>query len=256
MIWIYPHPERRFGMIDGKPVIAVSNNAQARGEANDESRLITCSSYYIKAVALSGAIPALTCEEAPGVMARLCDALLLTGGNDIDPRLYGQEILFDSVKTDKARTDFEFELARAFVCARKPIMGICRGCQLLNVLFGGTLYQDLPGQLRVSHQGVNLRHEVIAEPGSVLYGLYGERLIVNSSHHQSVRALGDGLTATAHTPGDGVVEAFEHGTLPIWGYQFHPERMIGLISDDGSPDFLSLFMDFADRASDGGNISI
>jgi len=236
-------------MINGIPVIAVSNDAFMREESRGASRIISINALYTGALARAGAAPILTCEEAPDVTERICDALVLTGGTDIDPRLFGQEVMYDSVKLDNRRTDFEMRLAGLFYEAKKPILGICRGCQLINVLLGGTLYQDLPEQKQTNHYDSNMRHEIEVEPGSVLYGLYGPKFRVNSTHHQSVRDLGDGLRAVAHTPGDRIVEAIEHKSLPIWGYQFHPERMIGLESDKKSPDFMALFEDFVRRVS-------
>jgi putative glutamine amidotransferase len=126
------------------------------------------------------------------------------------------------------------------------MIGICRGCQLINVLLGGDLYQDLPAQLNVRHSDPEMRHDIDIAPGSALHKLYGAKLSVNSTHHQAVRNIASGLAATAFSCGDRIIEAFEHDALPVWGYQFHPER--GIASGEMcSPDFMPLFIDFVKR---------
>ncbi|MBR6741947.1 MAG: type 1 glutamine amidotransferase [Clostridia bacterium] len=152
------------------------------------------------------------------------DGLILCGGNDIDPKYYGEEI-DGSVEIDAERDAAELELLRAFVRAGKPVLGICRGHQLINVFFGGTLYQHLPdAEVHARKNNEDMIHGITSVCGSVLHTLYGEKLTVNSAHHQAVKLLGEGLRATAYCDG-GHVEAFEHCSLPILGVQFHPERM-------------------------------
>ena len=111
------------------------------------------------------------------------------------------------------------------------------------MVLGGTLYQDLPGEKGVVHSGERLFHEITTRPGSALSRLFGERFLVNSLHHQAVRAPGKGLIVTA-TSADGVVEAFEHESLPVLGCQFHPERISCLTGEHDTPDFLPLFQHF------------
>lgn len=176
--------------------------------------------YYIGAVNLSGGDA--VCEYLPEVDLS-CDGLILCGGSDIDPKYYGQADN-GSVNIDASRDECEFKLAKAFIEAGKPVMGICRGAQLLNVYFGGSLIGHLPNaDLHTSGSGVDLVHSVEAEKGSILETLYGGNFKTNSSHHQAVKKLGAGLVATAFC--DGVVEAFEHTAFPVVAYQFHPERM-------------------------------
>lgn len=151
------------------------------------------------------------------------DGLILCGGSDVDPQYYGQAIN-GSVNLDKERDAVEFALLEAYVKAGKPVMGICRGYQLINIFFGGSLEQHIEAaDLHVRHNGVDSAHTVTAEKGSILQKLYGDTFSVNSSHHQAVMTLGSGLRATAFW--NNLTEAYEHDSLPIFGVQWHPERM-------------------------------
>ena len=152
------------------------------------------------------------------------DGLILCGGGDIHPQFYNEDI--DGSKgIDTDRDKCEFALLKAYIEAGKPVLGICRGCQLINVYFGGSLYQHLErADLHVSVNGADSVHKITASEGSVLNSLYGEDFSVNSSHHQAVKALGEGLRITALWNNE-YVEAHEHKTLPIFSVQFHPERM-------------------------------
>ena len=169
-----------------------------------------------------------------------CDGLLLSGGADMDPDLYGEEPLNDSVKPLPERTAFEKPLFEAFLKRGKPIMGICRGSQLINVCMGGTLYQDLLEQKGWIHMNGAIRHDVYAEEGSVLYKLFGKQFKTNSTHHQAVKDLAPGFHVTARSI-EGIIEAYEHDTLPIYATQFHPERLTGILWDDRTPDYKPWF---------------
>ena len=152
------------------------------------------------------------------------DGLILCGGNDVNPARYGEE-MDGATDIDFARDEAEIALIKAFLEAGKPIMGICRGHQLINVFFGGSLYQDMPEtSLHRGENHADVVHTVNALPDSILGELYGETFAVNSTHHQAVKALGNGLRATATWNGQ-YVEAIEHTQYPIFGVQWHPERM-------------------------------
>lgn len=178
---------------------------------------------YIRAVERAGGIPVpgICPQPDPG-----CDALVLCGGGDLDPALFGQENR-GSHPPDRERDRAELVLAESYLTRGKPVLGICRGMQVLNVFLGGTLLQDLQPAWRVLHQGEeDVYHAVRCRPGSLLERLLGPCPVVNSAHHQAVDQLGRDLEATAWAP-EGFVEGFEHRSLPVLGVQFHPERLSG-----------------------------
>ncbi len=176
--------------------------------------------HYVAAMeALAVAATAdLNAEDATGF-----DGLLLPGGGDIDPALFGQEN-HGSRQIERELDEAQLRLLHLFAGAGKPVLGICKGCQLVNVGFGGDLIQDLPNAAEHAYDEDFKFHEIACVPGSLLHRLYGPSVRVNSAHHQAVGHLGQNLRVTASAP-DGVIEAIEHETLPVFGIQFHPERM-------------------------------
>ncbi len=189
-----------------KPKILLSANAKME--------------YYVDAVNRCGGIAdASYCPE----VSTEYDGLLICGGNDIHPKYYGEDI-DGSVNIDEERDIAEMALAKAFIEANKPVMGICRGMQMINIVLGGSMYQDIPeANLHSSGDSSDLAHSVKAIEGSICHELYGEEFSVNSHHHQAVNRVGDGLRVTVTA--DNVIEALEHTKLPIFGVQWHPERM-------------------------------
>ncbi|MCI9156493.1 MAG: gamma-glutamyl-gamma-aminobutyrate hydrolase family protein [Lawsonibacter sp.] len=177
---------------------------------------------YFDALTQAGAVPVGGYCPSPDLT---CDGLVLCGGGDLDSALFGQENR-GSEAPDHARDAAELALFQAFFQAGKPILGICRGMQLINVALGGTLIQDLPQEQKAFHCGgkADMVHPLRALEGSVLHMLYGPVFSVNSSHHQAVDALGKGLRAVAWAE-SGFAEAIDCPGLPLLGVQFHPERM-------------------------------
>ncbi|WP_304965677.1 gamma-glutamyl-gamma-aminobutyrate hydrolase family protein [uncultured Oscillibacter sp.] len=146
------------------------------------------------------------------------DALLLPGGGDLEPWRYGRENTA-SRGLEPERDGAELRLLQEFTAAGKPVLGVCRGLQTINVFFGGTLAQDIPGH--GAWEGGDRLHGVQNAPG---LALWGEGLTVNSAHHQAADRLGSGLRAVQWAE-DGVVEALRHERLPVWAVQWHPERL-------------------------------
>lgn len=173
---------------------------------------------YISALQELGA-QAVVAEGNPN--AEEFDGLMLCGGGDPDPALFGQKNK-GSYGIDPVRDRQELACIHSFLKAQKPILGICRGMQLLNVAFGGSLHQHLQTARIHLAPGEEVFHPLQTE--GFMKKLYGRRCIVNSSHHQGVDRLGRGLIAVARSE-DGLVEALLHQRLPVLGVQFHPERM-------------------------------
>lgn len=174
--------------------------------------------------------------------ADLADGLLLSGGRDVATALYGQEPHCDALSEDIERDTLEWKLIPAFLERKKPIFGICRGFQVLNVYFGGSLYQDIPSELGGEHNTKGGLHPATLKKDSILGHLFGEHMDVNSYHHQAVDALGKGLIATAWADAGGhsIIEGIEHETLPVWAVQWHPERMTGPDAPAGCVDSLPM----------------
>lgn len=179
------------------------------------------------------------------------DALVLQGGADVAPQTYGQTPIDPRWHGDVVRDRYELALLRAFLAQKRPVLGVCRGAQLLNVAFGGTLYQDIAMQCPAAHAHVDtdlydqLEHDVTFLQGSALTRLYptSSQLRVTSIHHQAVAELGKGMVVEAVSTLDGLVEAIRWtGDAYARGVQWHPEFHHGRDSlADSSPimlDFL------------------
>lgn len=178
---------------------------------------------YLRALMRLGAVGTAIHEPAE---AGEWDGLLLPGGWDADPALYGQENRACE-GVDRALDGLQLESLDRFARAKKPVLGICRGAQMINVCFGGSLIQHLPTSHLHSRDAGSAEdkvHMTRAAAGSFAHALYGPRFSVNSSHHQAVDRLGTGLRAVQWSD-EGVIEGIEHETLPVWGVQWHPERM-------------------------------
>lgn len=210
------------------------------------------SSRYFEVLTGAGAIPwmvPLLRDEVTlrGIYERL-DGVFLAGGVDVDPISYGDVVTDACGRTDPDRDAVEIQLTKWSIADGKPLFGICRGHQIINVAAGGTLYQDttqLQGSLKHDYfptQGFSrshLAHDVRLAAGSLLARLYGaDSAVVNSMHHQGLREIGEGLRVSATAP-DGLAEAVE-GTGRGWlvGVQWHPESL----GDDGTRALLDSFI--------------
>lgn len=236
-----------------KPLICISNASNHNAKLSpNATRQIVLSRAYPDAIAAAGAVPVVTAEHCPEELAQLCDGLVLSGGEDIEPEMFGETILNDTVVLDTERTNFEVPLIRAFLEEGKPILAICRGSQILSCLLGGDLWQDLVEQKGLVHMDKNMRHRLDCAEGSLLHKLFGDSVKVNSTHHQAVRNVAPGFWVTARSE-EGIVEAYEHESLPIWATQFHPERLTGTWSDGSTPDFAPLFEFFVEKVKEYKN---
>lgn len=228
----------------GKPVVGISSSW-------DDARVVSLNDSYVAAVRAAGGIPAVlppvrSAAEAAEALA-LADALILSGGEDVDPARYGESVLDSTVEVNAPRDTSDFLLAAEAMRRGMPVLGICRGSQLLNVFFGGSLYQDLPGQIgslpesdgrdslsepvrggsgvdgtataasqghaairhRQNEAGSVGTHWIYIDPDSHLHSLLGrDSVMVNSFHHQAVKDPGTGVRVVARSA-DGVVEAWE-----------------------------------------------
>lgn len=168
-------------------------------------------------------------------------ALLLPGGADVEPSLFGQ-VNCGSRTIDKELDIAQLKMTDIFVKAQKPILGICKGCQVLNIYFQGNIIQDLKNNVHhQSYQDKAVKHKATTLKNNVFYDLYGsDEIIINSSHHQAVDQLGKGLHVCQYSD-DHIVEAIQHETLPILGVQWHPERMAYSKYIDGEADGTLIF---------------
>lgn len=188
---------------------------------------------YAQAVAAAGAVPVLLTREAnPRELAARLDGVVIAGGQDVDPRRYGAVPGPRSTVLDPERDEFEIALVQAAIAAEIPVLGICRGAQLLNVALGGSLVDDLPLGLGEAHSFLGYpkghrAHGVEIRPGTTLHDVVGPALMVNSFHHQCVDRLGAGLVAAA-VASDGVIEAVELPGADVLGVQWHPEMLPGV----------------------------
>lgn len=222
----------------------------------DEDTIKLNEAYY-KALEKAGAIPLLipVYRETDTVaeLTELLDGILFSGGVDLDPHNYGEEPTKGLGQITPKRDEFEIDLCQKFFKLRKPIFGICRGIQLINVALGGTLYQDIYSQcgnlLKHSQDAPTYHptHRVFLHRDSLLHNLFQkDEILVNSFHHQAVKDLAPVLKAVAHSQ-DGIIEAVEKIDTEsfVLGVQWHPERMIEKYEEQ-----MKLFEIFVQRCKD------
>ena len=202
---------------------------------------------YEKALRLAGLEP-LRCsaQECPPINGM--DALLLTGGSDVNPQLYGEAAHPETEEPENDRDQMEIQLVRVALKRDMPILAICRGLQVLNVVQGGTLIQHLEGHVERTPDAGKPAHNVNIIPQSKLAEIVGSELLaVNSRHHQAIARLGEGLTVTARAQADGVIEAVElQGQRFVIAVQWHPENQAPTDSRQ-----LKLFQALATAAANG-----
>lgn len=229
-----------------KPIIGINTNyVESKDKAGRDFYQLFA--LYASAVHKAGGVPVvIPCLDDDDLLRRyveLIDGALLVGGKDYPPELYGQSPHDKLNPSHPIRSEVDIKLTRILIHeTEKPLLGICTGAQLINILLGGGLIQHL--DVADAHMGWKT-HEIVVEGDSRLRRmLTGDRVIVNTSHHQAIDPtdLGEGLRLVARTEADGVVEAVEgEGKRFLVGLQWHPERM-------GAEHFLPVFTHFIDDA--------
>ncbi|WP_024294676.1 gamma-glutamyl-gamma-aminobutyrate hydrolase family protein [Lacrimispora indolis] len=218
-----------------KPVILICG-----GPAYDRQFLepaVMVNKTYTTAVAAAGGVPLLPIElELTEDYCDKADGLILTGSVSFSPK---PELSEAVQKEEPKRSIFDASIYQAFVKAKKPVLGICLGHQVINEQQGGTIIRNFKYTEGIEH--MLIQHSVKTEKGSLLHELFGEEFYVNSRHNNKIGILGKSLKAAAYS-NDRVIEAIEHDTLPVYGVEWHPERMRGDIIDppegiDMSPMF-------------------
>ena len=235
-----------------QPLIGISGSIE-----HDESRQFIVRDY-MKCLARAGGVPLLMSLDMTDAELEACldamDGILLSGGTDVDPALFGEQPHQRIGEIDPLRDGFEARLIASAIQRDLPLFGICRGIQVLNIILGGSIYQDLPSQYQ-SSTGVPLlghdqtsperypSHTIDLVTGTPLHALFGrDTLRVNSCHHEAIRELAPCLLTCATSP-DGVIEAaYNPKARYMLGVQWHPERM----RDEASA---ALFTSFVDAAS-------
>jgi len=231
-----------------KPLIAVF------GSRSDNKKLQIIRINYMTSLSDAGALPVLApmfaSVEDYRQLVSLADGFFFAGGVDIDPHRYGEEVLEECGEIDYERDRSEFDVYSEIKKTKKPIFGVCRGIQALNVLGGGTLWQDIPSQRPsgIIHSqkalGCVPTHRVTVEEGSLLFDVVGKReFSVNSFHHQAVKGTPFKISARAE---DGLTEAIEDPGHPFFlGVQWHPEYTTSV--DEESRRLFSAFVTAAKR---------
>jgi gamma-glutamyl-gamma-aminobutyrate hydrolase PuuD len=228
-----------------RPVVGVTAGSDPSQKGPARYRL---NRAYVDALVTAGAAPVLLPpgSDAAPLLDKL-DGLVLTGGADVDPQLYGEEQASETDFVDRVRDDLEIPLARTAFHKEMPILASCRGQQVLNVALGGTLVQHLETHPRGDSNGDRsaILHAMRLDPHSVLGELFGTTLEVNSLHHQAVKDVAPRLHAVGWSE-DGVIEALESDSGSVLAVQCHPEELVA--TQDWAR---KLFATFVDRLSRG-----
>jgi putative glutamine amidotransferase len=216
-----------------RPLIGITGAIEAKADRPPRFRI---NQAYARAIELAGGVPVLIPSFGPTETLRATfealAGIVLPGGADLQPSTYGAERHVETDEGNAILDETELALARWALEEGKPVLGICRGQQCLNVAAGGTLYQHIPDDIpqALVHRyevRTGIAHTIEVEPDSRLADLFGgTQVAVNSMHHQAVRDLGRGFLAVAHAP-DGVVEGIERPDHPFAvAVQFHPEELV------------------------------
>ena len=236
----------------GKPILGISAYPKTYEAATGPTLLHTASRYYVESVERAGGIPVvlpvIDPDDVPGLLNAI-NGVVMTGGGDVQPSLYGATPAAETHNVDPRRDAFDIALLQRALEREIPVLAICRGMQVANVALGGTLVQHVPALSGVRHdqhkRGHEAVHKVKLEPDSRLAEALGEtELDVNSIHHQAVLEAAPGSRAVAWAD-DGTVEAFEvEGNSHLVAVQWHPELL------EDMPEQQGLFRQLVQRAAE------
>ncbi|MCX7793754.1 MAG: type 1 glutamine amidotransferase [Thermodesulfovibrionales bacterium] len=212
--------------MDRKPVIGITMDV--------DEEYFKIKNHYTDAILSAGAIPLLLPPKESIIteIKNLVDGLIISGGGDIPPEYYGEKPVADNLKiVDRKRIEFEIKIIKEFLNSKKPVLGICYGMQLINVVYGGTLFQDIQGHYDGFHE-IEITDNRLIPPG---------RYTVNSSHHQAIKKKGRGIIEIGVSLKDGIIEAIRHRDYHnLFGIQWHPERLKGQLSERIFKNFIGL----------------
>ena len=241
-----------------KPVIGIAGNILIMDSGKNPGMYRSYVNHdYVISVRDAGGIPVILPishrEEDVETVLDCLDGILMSGGYDIDPELYGEEAIIEQGFTMREVDDSDLLLIKKAYEKKKPILGICKGHQSINVAFGGSLYQDLkvqrPGSIRHVQigPGEDAAHMVTIHRQSFLHQCLGENVRVNTHHHQAIKKVAEGFWVTAQAK-DGVIEAIEkkEGSF-VAGVQWHPEMMAA----SGNRAMQNLFKKFIEKCMNG-----
>ncbi len=224
-----------------RPLIGITCSKTSEGK-------IAMSQNYLNSIWEAGAVGVFLAytedEEKLAAYAQVFDGFLFAGGDDMDPARYGEQVMFDNVEIDAERDCFELGLYRHVKATGKPVLGICRGIQVLNVAEGGTLYQHIDGHRQTPTPGTVTEQPVKVRQGSLLHALVGEEdILVNTFHHQNIKDVAPALEVDAVSE-DGYIEAVHMpGHRFYLAVQWHPE--IYRQTNEGMRKVFSAFVDAA-----------
>jgi len=228
-----------------KPLIGIGSDVAQKDGQRDRAFVYTT---YVESLKKAGAVPVLIPPQPENALDLIetLDGIVLAGGDDCDPAVYGEERHESVEPMDPRRQSNDLTLARIARERKIPTLGICLGVQVMNVAAGGSLIQHIESDIdHASEPSDRHRHNVTLEAATKLASILGARdLNVNSSHHQAIKRVGDGLTVTATAP-DGIIEGLEDSRHPFYlGVQWHPEDMSG---EDSAASLFGAFVEAARR---------